>query len=273
MGRLTTVDFFGHEISRLICGGNPLSGISHFSAEMDREMLTYYTMPRIQALLDECLRQGVNTFQTRGDRFQMRVYLEHRLGGGEMQWIAQTASEFADIPANIREIADYEPIAIYHHGTHTDNSWHGGRIDDVKDILHAIHDRGLPAGIGTHIPEVVEYIEERNWPVDFYMLSLYNLARGFKAAPAVDRRAYAEERFPSEDPPRMLALVRRLAKPCLVFKVMAAGRNCTTPEATRQAFQTVFDGIKPSDAAIVGMFPKYTEQVARNAAIVRDILQ
>ena len=46
-----------------------------------------------------------------------------------MQWIAQTASEFASIPANIAEIARYKPIAIYHHGTHTDNSWHTGKID------------------------------------------------------------------------------------------------------------------------------------------------
>ena len=41
-------------------------------------MIEYYTMPTIQDLLDECWQQGINTFQSRGDRHQMRTYLEHR---------------------------------------------------------------------------------------------------------------------------------------------------------------------------------------------------
>ena len=60
------------------------------------------------------------------------------LGGGQMTWIAQPASEFASIPANIAEIARYNPCAIYHHGTHTDNSWHSGQIEAVRDIVKAI---------------------------------------------------------------------------------------------------------------------------------------
>lgn len=101
-------------------------------------------MPALQSLLDECARLGINTFQSRGDRHQMRMFLEHRTHGGTMQWIAQTASEFASVEANIHEIARYEPIAIYHHGTHTDNSWHTGKIDAVHDIVKRIKDRGLP---------------------------------------------------------------------------------------------------------------------------------
>ncbi len=38
-------------------------------------MLHYYTGPQLQALLDECFRQGVNTVQTRGDRHTMRMYM------------------------------------------------------------------------------------------------------------------------------------------------------------------------------------------------------
>jgi hypothetical protein len=26
-------------------------------------------------------------------------------------------------------------MAIYHHGTHTDNSWHAGKIDAVRDVV------------------------------------------------------------------------------------------------------------------------------------------
>ena len=272
MNTLPTIDLCGKKVSRLICGGNPLSGISHVSVEMDRDMTEYYTMPNLMALLDECLRHGINTFQSRGDRHQMRMVLEHRLGGGQMQWIAQTASEFRNIHANIAQIAAFEPIAIYHHGTHTDNSWHEGKIDQVHDFVKDIKDRGLPAGVGTHIPEVIEYIEEKGWETDFYMACFYNLARGYKAAPATDRDAYAKDRYPEEDPPRMTRVCRAVKKPCLGFKFLAATRNCTTPEKLRAAFEFALTNIKPTDALVAGMFPKYANQVAENAQLVREIL-
>jgi len=268
---LPTIQIGENQVTRLICGGNPISGISHFTEEMDQDMRCYYTMPRLQELMAECWRQGINTIQTRGDRFTMRMYLEHRLNGGQLQWIAQTASEFADIFANIDEIVAYEPIAVYHHGTHTDNSWHEGKIDRVRDYLKAVHDHGLPAGIGTHIPEVVEYAEENGWETDFYMCCFYNLARGYKSAPAVERGAYEQERYPDGDPDRMTAVMRQLEKPCLGFKLMAANRKCGSPESVRQAFEYAFANIKPTDGVVVGMFPKYGNQVEQNARFVREI--
>ena len=235
-------------------------------------MIEYYTMPRLQALFDECLRNGVNTFQSRGDRHQMRAFLEHRLNGGKIQWIAQTASEFRSVEGNIDEIARYEPIAIYHHGTHTDNSWHEGKIDQVQDYLKAIHDLGLPAGIGTHIPEVIEYAEEHEWETDFYMACFYNLARGYKSAPAVERSSYERERYPEDDPPRMAATIGRCRKPCLAFKIFAANRHCATQEGVSAAIKYAFDNIKPIDGAVAGMFPKYSNQVEQNVRYAKEAL-
>ena len=269
---LPAVDFCGQRVTRLICGGNPLSGYSHVSSELDREMIEYYDMPHIQALLAECWRQGINTFQSRGDRHQMRAYLEHRQHGGMMQWIAQTASEFASIPGNVAELAGYEPIAIYNHGTHTDNRWHAGDIDSVHDIIKAIHDHGLPAGVGSHIPAVIEYIEERGWETDFYMCCFYDLARGYKSAPAVDQNAYARDHFPGDDPFLMTATMRQVDKPCIGFKIMAASRKCETPETVRDAFRFALERIKTGDMVNVGMFQKYKNQVAENSAFVREIL-
>lgn len=269
---LPTIRIGDKDVTRLICGGNPVSGISHYSQEMDSDMLRFYTMPRLQQLLGECWRQGINTIQTRGDRHTMRMYMEHRENGGQMQWIAQTASEFADIFANIDRICDFDPIAIYHHGTHTDNSWHAGKIDHVQDYLKAIHDRGKLAGLGTHIPEVVAYAEEHGWETDFYMTCFYNLARGYKAAPAVDRDAYVREQYPDGDPDQMTAMMRQLEKPCLGFKIMAANRKCGSPDSVRGAFEYAFANIKPTDAVVVGMFPKYSNQAQENAEHVREIL-
>jgi len=269
---LPTIKIGEHRVTRLICGGNPFSGFSHVSAELDRAMIEYYTMPRLQATLDECWANGINTVQSRGDRHQMRMYLEHRLAGGQMQWIAQTASEFADHRANVREIASYQPIAIYNHGTHTDNCWHLGKMEAVADTLKCIKDLGLPAGIATHIPEVVLYAEEHGWETDFYMCCFYNLARGYKSAPASDQHAYARDRYPADDPPKMTAVMRQVSKPCLGFKIMAASRRCGSPQEVRRAFEEAFAAIKPNDAVVVGMFQRDKNQVAENAAIVRSIL-
>lgn len=269
---IPTVEFFGHQVSRLICGGNPLSGYSHVSKELDREMIEFYTMSAMAALWDECRKHGINTFQSRGDRHQMRSYLEYCLSGGKIQWIAQTASEFAGIRGNISAIAEYDPIAIYHHGTHTDNSWHTGEIDRVHDFVKAIHDEGLPAGIGTHIPQVIEYIEEKGWETDFYMCCFYNLARMYKSAPAEDQDAYVRDQFPPDDPIAMTAVMRTVNKPCIGFKIMAASRNCETRETTREAFTFALENIKPTDIVDVGMFQKYKNQVAENAQLMQEIL-
>jgi hypothetical protein len=270
---LPTINLCGKRVTRLICGGNPFSGFSHVTKALDWEMIEYYTMPRLQDTLAECVRSGINTFQSRADRHQMRMFLEHRLAGGQIQWIAQTASEFADHKAHIREICQYQPLAIYHHGTHTDNRWHLGKIDEVADLVKFIKDQGLPAGIGSHIPEVIEYAEEHDWETDFYMGCFYNLARQYKSAPAVDQDAYKRDQFPPEDPARMCRTLRQVKKPCLGFKVMAASRNCATPETTEAALRFAFENLKANDAIVVGMFQRHRNQVAENSCMVRKILK
>ena len=260
------------EVTRLICGGNPFSGFSHVSEELDWEMLRYYTMPRLQETLDECWRNGINTVVSRGDRHQMRTYLEHRERGGKLQWIVQTAPELADLRANIAQIARFGAAAIYNQGSYTDNLWHKGRVDEALDLVKFIHDQGLAAGVGSHIPQVIEYVEEKAWEADFYVCSFYNLARGYKSAPAVDRDAYAKDRFPPGDPDLMTAVMRKASKPCLGIKVLAASRKCSTPEEVKATFKYAFGSTKPNDAIIVGVFQKYRNQVAEDAAFVREIL-
>jgi len=271
---LPTIKLGEHNVTRLICGGNPFSGFSHVSAEFDQELLEYYTMPNLLAALDECIANGINTFQSRGDRHQSRMYLEHRLNGGSLQWIAQTASEMKDLRSNIRNIIRYKPVAIYHHGSHTDNMWHAGKVDELADIVKFIKDQGLPAGIASHIPEVIQYIEEHEWETDFYLTCFYNLARRPKLIVAEQKDPYSRDVFPPEDPEAMAEVIRQVpsTKTCFAYKVLAAGRNCSTPDDTRRSLERAFNLIKPTDAIIVGVFQKYKNQIRENAGFVRDIL-
>jgi len=229
---------------------------------MDKDMLHYFTADNTKKLLKQCESNGVNTWQSRGDKHIRRLLLEYRDEGGNIQWIAQTASEFGSFAGNIRSIAAMKPIGIYHHGSRTDKYWNNGEIDKIQDDLKAIRDSGVRVGVASHIPEVLEYIEEKNWDVDFYMACVYNIKRNNDG----------QDAFLAEDRDAMCKFIQSTPKQCIAFKILAASRNAKTPEELRKAFEFAFQHIKPIDIVDVGMFPKYSDQVKENVQIVSNIL-
>jgi hypothetical protein len=261
---LPTVRFGQYMISRLIAGGNPVSANSHVSPNLDGEMRDYFTAANVKKLLAECERAGINTWQSRGDRHIMRLLHEYRQEGGRLQWIAQTASEYGDLGRNLREIAALKPIAIYHHGTQTDKYWYAGTIDRAYESLKGIRQTGARVGLGTHIPEVVDYAESKGWDVDFYMTCVYNLSRTPGEAAKVAGRQVHGEFFRDADREKMLLRVRQTTRTCLIFKVYGATRQCGSAESRQAAIDLAFRFAKPRDAVVVGMFPKYQEQVREN---------
>ena len=90
------------EVSKLIVGGNPFSGISHQSVERNDEMADYYTTAKIKETLADCERCGINTFIGRADNHIARLIREYRNEGGAIQWIAQSAPERKDIVHNLQ---------------------------------------------------------------------------------------------------------------------------------------------------------------------------
>jgi len=57
----------------------------------------------------------------------------------------------------------------------------------------------------------------------------------------------------------MFKAKRQTKRPCLAFKILAA----------EQVFHETFQSVKPSDGAIVGIYDRYSDRVAENAAFVR----
>ena len=75
-----------------------------------------------------------------------------------------------------------------------------------------------------------------------------------------------------KDPERMCRFIRQTRKPCLAFKLLGAGRNASSPSAVEHALRFGYSNIKPGDAAIVGMFPRYRDELKENVDLVRRIL-
>ena len=121
-------------------------------------------------------------------------------------------------------------------------------------------------GVSCHNPQVVEYVEEKGWDVDYYMTCFYRISRTREEARReLGGEAPLGEVFLEKDPVRMTAAVRQTGKPCLGFKILAAGRRTNTPKSVAQAFDFALANIKPTDAVIVGMYPRYRDEVRENA--------
>jgi len=258
------------ELTRLVIGGNQIRGFSHMSSELDQEMHDYHTVENTVASWLHAESCGLNTMQSRGDAVIYERVRAYRERGGSMQWICQTAGEHPDPFQNIREIFELNPIAIYHHGSVSDAMWQKGTFDQVEDRLKAIRDTGARVGMAAHIPEVLRYVEDQGWDVDFYMTCFYNISKGGERG-LLAEGAQNDETFDDADRDVICEFIQQTDKPCIAYKILGASRKCGSPESIRDAFTYAFDRIKSNDIVNVGMFQKHTDQLAMNAAIVRDI--
>lgn len=271
---LPTINIGNTEITRLIVGHNPFSGNSHMNETLDWEMRNYFTTAKIKEILFRCQELGINTMLARGDMHIMRLIHEFRQEGGTLNWICMTGGEFANFDGHINQIMQYKPTAIYHHGSVTDGMFKAGEYDELKRRLDVIKSHGIPAGLGTHMPEVLEYAEEHNWGADFYMASIYNLSMDTnRVSSAITGKPNEGERFEEEDIPVMYEMIRKVNKPCLAFKILGAGRRCTSQETVRSAFFEAFANIKDTDAVVVGMYPKNEDQAALDCRYTEEAIR
>ena len=77
----------------------------------------------------------------------------------------------------------------------------------------------------------------------------------------------------ARDPEVMTEVVRQVDKPCLGFKILAAGRKCGRPESVREAFRFAFEHIKPTDGVIVGMYPRFEDEISANVRSTLEFAQ
>ena len=261
---LPTIRLGEHEVTRLIVGGNPFSGNSHIDAALDEEMRDFFTTETIKNTLRHCEECGINTYQLRADRHIMRILREYRQQGGKLQWIAQTAPEFASFESNVNQIVQMGAIAIYFHGSTVDKLFRAGNYAEIERCLKILRDTGKVVGLATHMPEVIRYSEEHGWDVDFYMACVYNISKVERDVP------YGREPFFESDIPLMYEAIRSTPKPCLAFKILGASRRCATQETVKAAFEEAYREIKPIDGVIVGVYPKNLDQVALNCSYAEE---
>jgi hypothetical protein len=254
-----------HSVSRLICGANTFNGGSHLSVFFNKKLREHFTEEQILKTLRRCQEVGINCFQSGGKNLGLyRRFIDE---GGKMHFI--TIESAKSTPPE--ELARGGCIAVAHHGEVTDRLFKTGQFDQIADYLKRVHDAGLVAGISTHMPDVVDAAESKGWEVDYYMTCVYERHRSAEDLKKLLGHVPIPvgEVYLTSDPPRMFQAVRSTKRPCLAFKILAAGRLSERRPWVEQAFRETFESIKPNDAVIVGMYDEYDDQPAQNAALVR----
>ncbi|MFP4058782.1 MAG: hypothetical protein ACLF0G_18085 [Candidatus Brocadiia bacterium] len=261
-----------HRVSRLVLGSNPILGYSHVSRLMSRLMTDYFSLANVQSLLVRCLEVGINTWQTSAHEKVDRSLATLRESGRDIQWVFLASHPHIDEPKALEEVVRRnKPVAVVHHGGVSDRLWREGKIEKARDFAKRVRDMGLLAGLSAHNPAVIRHAEDRGWGLDLYMTCFYQVTRsaealredfGFRDVPL-------GEVYLSGDPGRMCEVVRAVERPCLGFKILAAGRRCRGPRDVDGAFQFAFRNIKPGDGVIVGMFPRFRDQAGENAQRAR----
>jgi hypothetical protein len=268
MEALPGIPFGSHTVSRLIVGANTINGGSHLSRFTNEQMKRYFSTERILQHLRSCEQAGINTWQS--SVYNLDLYRLHREQGGTLQFIT-LGGETEDCDKQLAEARDAHVLGVAHHGELTDMNFKSGQFEKVREFCRRVRDQGLMVGVSTHMPDALQRILEEGWDVDFFMCCVYErnrthdeLQKLLGHGPIPVSEVYLES-----DPPRMFNVMRQTPKPCLAFKILAAGRLCDQQEAVEEAFRSTLSQIKPTDGIIVGMYPEFEDQVSLNAGYVR----
>lgn len=278
------VDFFGHKVSKLICGDNPFNGHSYITHIIPgAEMKNYHTESKIIDAMHQMEELGINTMLPLADPYIIRILQHYRADGGKMNFIFQTFAPFMlnyDLAQmSIRQMMSVDPIGIYLSGTYTDVRFETDRTHEVIGMLNCLKTSGIKTGFGSHRPELIELCEKEGWGADFYMACMYNLRRnreGQDSGFITGKSKSDVKAIIPGDRAVMLDTLKKIDKPIIAFKIFAGGQMLAEKEEAerraliKDAYDTIFTSLKPNDFATMGIFQRDHDQLTENVSVFNE---
>jgi len=169
-------------------------------------------------------------------------------------------------------------IGIYHQGTTTDFCFETGRVDEIRERIKKYHTMGLPVGIGTHRPDVIERSEAEDWGADFFVACMQNARYNREGEPSgfITGKTKSHLIFRTGDREIMLNTLKKYDKPVIAYKIFAGGQMFLnkTPEEIRakikDAYNTVFTALKPNDIACIGIFQRDKDELREDVELYEE---
>jgi len=246
MGRIKNLT-----ISRLISGGNLISGWAHARDLIYiHDLMARYNTPEkvldTLALLEE---NGVNTIIADPRKKPMDVFKAHWKAGGKMQWIAEGHPDPTDLKTNVKKSIDWGASAVYIQGAIGDRWLKDGHVDKLGECVDFIKSQGVPGGLGAHMLDVIIHAEARGFDADFYVKTLHHTNYWSTRRPDQDCDVVgnAADNFWAKTPEKTIEFMKTVKKPWIAFKTLAAGAIAPT-----SGFKYAFEG--GADFICVGMF-------------------
>ena len=238
-------------ISRIICGGNLISGFAHARdlIYVSSLLKSYFDDEKVIETLWLCESSGINTALLRTDDDTIRIMNKYWDRGGKIQWLAQTYPKVDDITGNIDRALDTGAIGAFVMGNIADKFVKDGQVDLVGEAVSHIRSRGVIAGCAAHSVNTVKAVEESGIDVDFYMKTLHhtNYWSSRREEQNEDVISNKEDNYWDMKPEETIAFMGTVKKPWIAYKVLAAGAI-----PPKNGFQYAFEN--GADFACVGMF-------------------
>ena len=135
---LPTIKLGPHSVTRLIIGGNPIYGYSHFNKLLSQHMTDWHTPERVVELLKQCEKAGINTWQNSYAERTLQDLDRYREAGGKMHWLCLGKPDWDQHPEHIDDAAKRKPIGIAPHGALAERLHRQNKLSVLTDILKRI---------------------------------------------------------------------------------------------------------------------------------------
>ncbi len=257
------------KISRLICGGNLISGYAHSRDLMYVSPLLkhYFTDEKILETWALCEQHGINTMiVSPSDQRAVALYEKYRAQGGRIQYLAQLNATKDDLVTCVKESRDVGAAGAFLLGNLSDAWTREGDVQRIGELIANIKNHGLIAGVAGHELRTVQEVEKAKCAPDFYMKTLHgtnywSTRRPDQMKEVIDN--YGIDNYWCRDPKDTIAYMSELERPWIAYKVLAAGAI-----HPRAGFKHAFEN--GADFAAVGLFDF---QIAENVEILNNVVK
>jgi hypothetical protein len=260
---LPTGKIGGVEFSRLILGGNLISGYAHsrdlpYVAQLSKR---YNSVAKVLETFELAETHGItamNSYVLDGNK-ELQLHWKR---GGRMKWFAQVRLDPQGGFDHVRQAIDLGAAAIHLTGDVADRLVKEDDVEKIGKIVDLIKSQKIIAGVAGHGLSSIRACVKANLNVDFYQKTLHTHDYHTAPRPGETDDLGRYDNSWCKDPEEVADFMFGVKQPFIAFKVMAAG--AIPPQ---RAFQYAFD--KGADFVLAGMFDW---QVIEDVKLVKQAL-